>query len=402
MKRIYILPIFLFALFLTACSFGGDKSADTKRELFVNPHYETDAEVCRVHDLVDGLCQSCGADMPESQGLAFERTEDGAGYAVTGLGTCADTQIRIPAYYDGLPVVSIIHMGESVDVTNVVIGENVTSTQSYALSGLTSLKGLTVPPSLTTLPVNAFAGLPIQSVTLPEGLTEIPYGMFQNCGSLRSIHIPSTVTVIGDSAFSNCRLLREINFPDGLVSIGDSAFKGIVNLYEIALPASLQAVGNGAFDKCENLKTVRYSGDIATWCTIQFEMDGNPLVNGADFFVGGERVVDLIIPEGVNKPGEYTFQGCASIERVVCPESMTELTVGMFMSCENIREAVFLGELTTPGVLHFAGCKSLTDVYVSNSEGDGVLLFGGQFSTNATPHYRGAWDSENMWYSIQH
>lgn len=401
MKRIYILSIFLFALFLTACSFGGDKSADTKREPFVNPHYETDAEVCRVHDLVDGLCQSCGADMPESQGLAFERTEDGAGYAVTGLGTCTDTQIRIPAYYDGLPVVSIIHMGESVDVTNVVIGENVTSTQSYALSGLTSLKGLTIPPSLTTLPVNAFAGLPIQSVTLPEGLTEIPYGMFQNCGSLRSIHIPSTVTVIGDSAFSNCRLLREINFPDGLVSIGDSAFKGIVNLYEIALPASLQAVGNGAFDKCENLKTVRYSGDIATWCTIQFEMDGNPLVNGADFFVGGERVVDLIIPEGVNKPGEYTFQGCASIERVVCPESMTELTVGMFMSCENIREAVFLGELTTPGVLHFAGCKALTDVYVSNSEGDGVLLFGGQFSTNATPHYRGTWDSENMWYSIQ-
>lgn len=401
MKRIYILLLFLLALFMTACSFGGEKDADIKREPFVNPHYETDVEVCRVHDLVDGLCRSCGADMPESQGLAFERTEDGAGYAVTGLGTCTDTQIRIPAYYDGLPVVSIIHMGESADVTNVVIGENVTSTQSYALSGLTSLKGLTIPPSLTTLPVNAFAGLPIQSVTLPEGLTEIPYGMFQNCGSLRSIHIPSTVTVIGDSAFSNCRLLREINFPDGLVSIGGSAFKGIVNLYEIALPASLQAVGNAAFDKCENLKTVRYSGDIATWCTIQFEMDGNPLVNGADFFVGGERVVDLIIPEGVNKPGEYTFQGCASIERVVCPASMTELTVGMFMSCENIREAVFLGELTTPGVLHFAGCKALTDVYVSNSEGDGVLLFGGQFSTNATPHYRGTWDSENMWYSIQ-
>ena len=68
---------------------------------------------------------------------------------------------------------SVFEEGESVDVTNVVIGENVTSIQSYALSGLTSLKGLTVPPSLTTLPVNAFAGLPIQSVILPEGLTEI-------------------------------------------------------------------------------------------------------------------------------------------------------------------------------------------------------------------------------------
>ena len=194
---------------------------------------------------------------------------------------------------------------------------------------------------------------------------------------------------------------KEINFPDGLVSIGSSAFKGIVNLSEITLPATLQAVGNGAFDKCENLKTVRYSGDIATWCAIQFEMNGNPLVNGADFYVGGEKVVDLIIPEGVNKPGEFTFQGCGSIERVVCPASMTELTVGMFMSCKHIKEAVFLGEITVPGVLHFAGCEALADVYVSNLKGDGVLLFGAQFSTNATAHYQGSWELDENGNIIQ-
>lgn len=401
MKRISIILLSLLALSMTACSFGGDGNDDTTQGTFVNPHYETEAEVCRVHDLVDGICQICGADMPESQGLQYELTEDGAGYAVTGLGTCTDTQILIPAEHDSLPVVSVTTMGESVDVTNVVIGENVTSIQSYALSGLTSLKGLTVPPSLTTLPVNAFAGLPIQSVILPEGLTEISYGMFQNCGSLRSIHIPSTVTVIGDMAFSDCRLLREVNFPDGLVSIGSSAFKGIVNLPEITLPATLQAVGNGAFDKCENLKTVRYSGDIATWCAIQFEMNGNPLVNGADFYVSGEKVVDLIIPEGVNKPGEFTFQGCGSIERVVCPASMTELSVGMFMSCKNIKEAVFLGEITVPGVLHFAGCEALTNIYVSNSEGDGVLMPAAQFSTGATVHYQGSWELDENGNIIQ-
>ena len=96
--------------------------------------------------------------------------------------------------------------------------------------------------------------------------------------------------------------------------------------------------------------------------------------------------------QGRDAERENAGKGCGSIERVVCPASMTELSVGMFMSCKNIKEAVFLGEITVPGVLHFAGCEALTDIYVSNPEGDGVLMLAAQFSTNATAHYQGSWE----------
>ena len=391
MKRIYVFLLSLFVLSMSACSFGNDEGNDTEKGTFVNPHYETEAEVCLVHDLVDGLCKNCGDDMPESQGLSYElvELEEGSAYAVNGLGTCKDTQVRIPAYYNDLPVVSLITLGESSDVTSVVIGENVVSMERGALFGLSSLKGLTVLAPSIALPSSCFESLSIESVILPEGLTEIPVGAFQGCGSLRRIHIPSTVTVIGDQAFSDCRLLREINFPDGLENIGHSAFKGIVSLHEVTLPSSLKSVGNGAFSKCNNLKTVHYNGDIATWCMINFEMNGNPMINGADFYVGGEKVVDLRIPEGVNKPGDFSFQGCGSIESVVCPASMTELTLGMFMGCTNLTEAVFLGEIKTPGVMHFAGCTSLSDIYLNNAPED--FQVGPQFSTEAEVHYKGTW-----------
>ncbi len=408
MKRKYVFLTALLALSMSACSFGGSEGQDTEKGTFVNPHYETEAEVCLVHDLVDGLCRNCGSEMPESQGLSYEliELEEGSAYAVNGLGTCKDTQILIPAYHNDLPVVSLMTMGESAEVTNVVIGENVASMEHGALRGLSCLKGLTVLSPSISLPSSCFESLPLQSVTLPEGLTELPSGTFQGCGSLRRIHIPSTVTVIGNQAFSDCRLLREVNFPDGLESIGHSAFKGIVSLSEVTLPSSLKFVGNGAFSKCDNLKTVHYNGDIAAWCTIKFEMNGNPLVNGADFYVGGEKVVDLRIPEGVNKPGDFSFQGCGSLESVVCPTSMTELTLGMFMGCTNLTEAVFLGEIKTPGVMHFAGCTSLSDIYLNNAPED--FLAGPQFSTEAEVHYKGTWSVddynslEKIWSRIVH
>ncbi|MGM9632670.1 MAG: hypothetical protein ACI3XL_06240 [Eubacteriales bacterium] len=43
----------------------------------------------------------------ESVGLEFTLNDDGATYSVTGLGTCADTDIVIPKAYEGKPVTGI-------------------------------------------------------------------------------------------------------------------------------------------------------------------------------------------------------------------------------------------------------------------------------------------------------
>ena len=49
MKRIYVFLLSLFVLSMSACSFGNDEGNDTEKGTFANPHYETEADVCRVH-----------------------------------------------------------------------------------------------------------------------------------------------------------------------------------------------------------------------------------------------------------------------------------------------------------------------------------------------------------------
>lgn len=74
-----------------------------------------------------------------------------------------------------------------------------------------------VVPSVTllgtqTIMYSAFYGCPIQSLTLPDGLTEIQSDAFNRCFSLASLTIPSSVTTIGGMAFAECYGLGEIHF----------------------------------------------------------------------------------------------------------------------------------------------------------------------------------------------
>ena len=61
--------------------------------------------------------------------MDYTLNEDQKSYSVTGIGTCMDTDVVIPAVYEGLPVTSIGSWAfYSCDsLTSVVIGDSVTT-----------------------------------------------------------------------------------------------------------------------------------------------------------------------------------------------------------------------------------------------------------------------------------
>ena len=75
-------------------------------------------------------------------------------------------------------------------VTNVIIGDSVTSIGNSAFSGCS---GLT-------------------SITIPDNVTSIGYGAFYGCSGLTSITIPDNVRSIGGYAFSGCSGLTSITY----------------------------------------------------------------------------------------------------------------------------------------------------------------------------------------------
>ncbi len=80
-----------------------------------------------------------------------------------------------------------------------------------------------------------FYGCNIKEIHLGEGITSIggttdAYGSFENCTELESIIIPDTVSEIGNASFKNCTSLETAIISDSVTSVSDDAFEGCEKL----------------------------------------------------------------------------------------------------------------------------------------------------------------------------
>ena len=113
-------------------------------------------------------------------------------------------------------------------VTDYIIGDDVTSIGEYAFYNCT---GLT-------------------SVIIGNSVTNIGRIAFSNCTGLTSIIIPNSVTSIGDFAFEDCTGLTSITIPNNVTSISYKAFNGCSGLTTVTIPNSVTIIDNYAFSGC--------------------------------------------------------------------------------------------------------------------------------------------------------
>ena len=59
----------------------------------------------------------------------------------------------------------------------------------------------------------------ITKVVLPEGMTKLRIGSFQNCESLEEIYLPDSITTLYSTTFCGCKSLRSITMPKSLKEI---------------------------------------------------------------------------------------------------------------------------------------------------------------------------------------
>ena len=107
-----------------------------------------------------------------SKGLEFVSNGDGT-CSVSRIGTCTDTDIKIPSVYNG---------------------EKVTSIGAVAFCGCSNLTSIMIPDSVTSIGIHAF----------------------DDCAGLTSISIPNSVASIGKFAFRGCTSLKNITMGNGI------------------------------------------------------------------------------------------------------------------------------------------------------------------------------------------
>ena len=435
MKRALFL-ILAFVLCLSLCACGEDTPTvpnDTKPSATAHSHDWKDA-TCRVPKTcsicgetegeigghayaetakveatksTDGFvtytCSFCNDSYQEvlyaagSVGLEYQTNEDGT-YVVVGLGTCTDSHVVIPAYYEGVMVTAIAQRAfyACTTIEEITIPETVSSIGTqifYKCSALHTVYynatysgdnpflsvanikkvvfgGNSIPPCI------CYEASNIEEVVILDGVTEIGYGAFWGCSSLTNIVIPDSITSIDWYTFHDCSSLTSITIPDSVTSIGEEAFYGCSSLTSITIPESVTSIGGMAFYDCSSLTDVVIPNGVTSISSMTF-FGCSSLTNitipdsitsiGRAAFCRCSSLVSITIPDSVTSIGEEAFHGCSSLTSITIPDSVTSISSVTFFGCSSLTSIVIPDSVTNIGEEAFYSCSSLTSVVIPDS-----------------------------------
>lgn len=280
-------------------------------------------------------------------------------------------------------VTSVAQDGNTVKVTYHKTPDDKTDAQYIRTANKTGYTGTVVIPSIVSYQGKTFTVTAIDkmafyyadamvSVSLPEGIKEIPEQTFYNCSSLTSVNIPSTISEIGTNAFNYCSKLAEITLPAGLTTLGSRCFQSTaitsINIPEgvttipdycfystaltsVTLGDQIETLGNNCFQQCKNLTMVKLPSKLRV------------LPSGV--FSNCESLTSISIPDSVESIGSSAFSSCSALESIFLPDSLRSIGSSMLQYCTALREVTLPAGITSLPSSLFNGCTSLEKVTIS-------------------------------------
>ncbi len=211
----------------------------------------------------------CGAQSATgSENFIFELNQDGKSYSVAGFSpSCTQKDIVIPAFYNGLSVTKIKEKSLwNSKINSVVIPENITEIGGYAFS----------------------FGAKLTKVLMQEGVVAIGEAAFGACSCLKEIIIPQSVASMEKYAIQNCYELQSVTIPDKIACISYWSFGGCKNLKSIVIGKGVTKIERGAFHDCMKLDKVYYKGSYTDWQSISIENTENECLYKAKVYYYSE------------------------------------------------------------------------------------------------------------------
>ena len=157
-----------------------------------------------------------------SDRLEYTLSDSGDYYTIDMKSIFFDSYLCIPAYHEGLPVLSVNFRDQ------------------YYSSRL-------------------------RYVVIEDGIKEICANSFKGCSYLEKVILPNTLTSVGECAFSSCTIKGSVQLPDSLINIGKSAFSHSVT-DEIIIGKGVTENLADALYLCE-AKKITVSEDNPAYCS---------------------------------------------------------------------------------------------------------------------------------------
>lgn len=232
-----------------------------------------------------------------------------------------DTVVVIPSKINGVTVTTIgtdAFLG--LNITSVTIPDSVTEIGANAFAGCTNLTSVTYGGDWSNLTIQSgnpavqdAANAPLFDFAFTPDNTAVIVISYK--GTAADVTIPSRykgkpVTVIDPVAFYNNSAVTSVTIPDSVTAIPDYAFGFCSQLTNISIPNSVTFIGFSAFNSCTSLKSITLPSSLSTIQSYAFYNCGN--------------LKTIRIPVSVTSIGNCAFDVCPSLMTVTYPGSKTQ------------------------------------------------------------------------------
>ena len=195
------------------------------------------------------------------------------------------------------------------NLSDVTFNNQIRKIEHSAFFVCSSLQDITLYDGLEYIGVNAFALTGLESIEIPNTVTTIMQGAFQQCSNLSSVTLPNQLEILPPMIFAKCSSLESIEIPNSVTNFDDGTM-------------GTQDVASGApgyqFSECVSLSSVILS---------------NRLQNISDYAFAVTGLTEIEIPSNVGKIGDFAFAQ-SPLEYIELPKNLKKTPGEMsFMGC---------------------------------------------------------------------
>ncbi len=206
----------------------------------------------------------------------------------------------------------------------------------------------------------AFWRSKITGIVIPKEVECIGNFAFSECTSLSKVSIEDVTSWYqikfgnetsnpmnrGAQLYLNQELLTELTIPED-ATLSDYAFYNCKSLQKVTFPNKVTKIGENAF---YNVNAAVYIEDLKSWCSNE-AIQSTPTCS-LGFYVNGEALTRLTIPNGVDAIRAGAFQGCPTLKLVTIPEGVVTIGDNVFNGCGQLQK------VTLPDTLEYIGYRA--------------------------------------------
>ena len=230
----------------------------------------------------------------------------------------------------------------------------------------------------------------ISEISIGDSVTSIGSYAFYNCLSLTSVTIPDGVTSIGSYAFGHCSSLTSVtSLATTPPTCSGNPFSS--DTYE---QATLYAASNmyKYTTYWKDFTTIEYTDDAQMYATtfigqcgdnliytLDLE-DGSVVIEGsgdmydydnyssyAPWITYSDIIETFSLPSGMTSIGSYAFYYCSSLTSVTIPDGVTSINYRTFCNCKSLTSITIPNAVTYIGEQAFYNCSSLTSITIPDT-----------------------------------